>query len=122
MGTKFNKILNSNAVTIFLFGYGLIVQIVAFETIYFFIANYPMKSSVVEAFVFLWYCIPVVSVFSIIIAFIQIKRRRNSHERYRTPLIGLILNLMWLVCYLFAIYLAFADQAWPLVISGLGEL
>ena len=108
---KTNKLIDSNAATIFIFGYGLIIQIVAFAIIYFFISNFPIKASVVEAFVGLWYCIPVVSVFSIIVALIQIKRRISGREKYRAPLIGLILNLAWLASYLFVIYLAFAGKA-----------
>lgn len=107
---KTNRLIGSNAATVFLFGYGLIVQIVAFAIIYVFISHFPIKAAVVEALVFLWYCVPAISVFSIVLAFIQIKKRINSHEKFRVPLIGLILNLMWFLCYLLLIYMVFVKD------------
>jgi hypothetical protein len=108
---KANRVIGSKSASIFIFGYGLIVQLVAFAIIYFFISNFPIRTSVVEAFVFIWYCIPVMSVFSVMLASVQIKRRISSHEKYKAPLIGLILNLAWLMSYLYLIYLAFEDKA-----------
>jgi hypothetical protein len=107
MGNKFSKLIGSNSATVFLFLYGLIVQIVALPIICFFISNYPVKTSVVEASVFIWFCIPIISVFSVIIAIIQIRKRKRKKENYKTPLVGLILNLVWLLCYLFAVYMIF---------------
>lgn len=114
---KNNRLIGSNAATVFIFGYGLIVQIVAFAIIYVFISNFPIKAVVVEALVFLWYCVPAVSVFSIVLAFIQIKKRINSHEKFRAPLTGLVLNLIWLFSYLYVIYLAYVGKV-PFLITN----
>ncbi len=110
MRTRFNKLIDSNTATIFLFLYGLIAQVTAFAIIYFFITYLPIKEAVVEAFVFLWFCIPVIAIFSIITAAIQIKIRVTGEQKYKTPLIGLILNLAWLLCYVVVIYLAFVGK------------
>lgn len=107
MRTKFNKLTDSNAATLFLFGYGLIIQIVAFAVINFFISYYPVTEPFIEAFVLLWYCIPVIAVFSIIIAVMQLKKRIPNRERHKKPLVGLILNSVWLLCYFAVIYLVF---------------
>jgi len=109
MRIKSNKLINSNSTTIFLFLYGLIAQIVAFPVIYIFITALKdvISVSLIEALVFIWYCIPIVSVFSIIIAIIQIKERKINNEKCKIPLIGLILNIIWLLCYLFVIYMVF---------------
>lgn len=103
----FNKLTNSNSITIFLFLYGLIVQIVALPAIFYYSLAYKDSVSVFEALVFIWFCIPVVSVFSIILAIIQIKKRKSNREKYKVPLIGLILNIVWLFCYLFVLYMVF---------------
>jgi len=113
MRIKFNKLINSNSATIYLFLYGIITQIVAFPVIYFFIFIFGDKipEFEVEALITVWYCIPIVSVFSIIIAILQIKERKISNKKNKVPYIGLTLNIIWLLSYLFLLYmgiLAFA--------------
>jgi len=107
MGSKFYKIIRTDSSTVFLFLYGLITQIVAIPAIYWYNLAYKDLESVFEALIFIWFCIPVVSVFSIIIAVAQIIKRKRNHEKYRTPLIGLTLNTAWLLIYLIFIYLVF---------------
>lgn len=107
MRIRFNKIINSNSTTIFLFLYGLIVQIVAFPVIFYYDLAYRDMTSVFDTLVLIWYCIPIISVFSIIIATIQIKERKINNEKWKIPLIGLILNIAWLLCDLFFIYMVF---------------
>lgn len=102
---KPNKLIDTNTSTVFLFVYGLIVQAVAFSIINFFISHYPIRPSMVETFVFLWYCIPIVAVFSVIVAVIQIRIRKRNQEKYKAPLIGLVLNLLWLLGCFIAAYL-----------------
>lgn len=102
-----NKIINSNSTTIFLFLYGLMIQIVAFPVIYFYGSAFKDMGSITEALILVWFCIPVVSVFSIIIAIAQIKRRKSNNEKYHVPFIGLILNMVWLLCYLLFLYKVF---------------
>lgn len=107
MRTVLNKIINTNTATIFLFLYGLIVQIVAIPAIHLYSQVYPGSESVFEVLIFICYCIPVVSVFSIMIAVIQIVKRSRNQEKFRTPLIGLALNTAWLLIYLIFIYMVF---------------
>lgn len=102
-----NKLTSSNSVTIFLFMYGLIVQIVALPAIYFYSLVYKDSVFVFETLVFIWFCIPVVSALSIILAIIQIKKRKSNNEKYKMPLIGLILNITWVLCYIFILYMVF---------------
>jgi hypothetical protein len=103
----FNKIINSNSAAIFLFLYGLITQIVAFAVIYFYISTFKDMVSLGETLVSIWFCIPIISVFSIVIAVIQIKERKTHNEKCKIPFIGLVLNTAWLLCYLFVIYMVF---------------
>lgn len=103
----FNKLINSDLATVFLFLYGLIVQIVSFPVIYIFITTLKVTTSSFETLVLIWYCIPVVAAISIIIAAIQINARKIRSEKFTKPLIGLILNTIWLSCYIFALYKIF---------------
>lgn len=107
MRALFHKLIHKNLVAVFLFLYGFIVQITAFPVIYILTSAIEVRLSVVETLVFLWFLIPVVSVFSIIIALIQIRERKMSGSGYRAPLIGLILNALWLCGYLVFIYIVF---------------
>lgn len=107
MRNIFSKLTNSNSITIFLFMYELIVQIVALPAIYLYSLVYKDSVVVFEALVFIWFCIPVVSVFSFILAIIQIIIRKSNNEKYKMPLIGLILNITWVLCYLFILYMVF---------------
>jgi uncharacterized membrane protein len=107
MRSKFNKIIRADSTTVFLFLYGLIAQIIAIPAIYWYNLAYKDLESVFETLIFIWFCIPVVSVFSIVIAVIQIIKRRRNNEKYRTPLIGLALNTAWIFSYLAFIYMVF---------------
>lgn len=113
---KWNKIINSNSATIFLFLYGLMIQIVAFPVIYFYGSAFKDMGSLTKALIFIWFFIPIVSVFSAVIAIIQIKKRRNNNEKHHVPLIGLILNMVWLLCYLFFLYMVFVAGLFHLTI------
>ena len=101
-----HKLINTNSTTIFLFLYGLIVQIVALPAIYYYSLAYKDSKSF-EILVLIWFCIPIISVFSIIIAIIQVNDRKINNEKWKVPVIGLILNTVWLLCYLLVIYMVF---------------
>jgi uncharacterized membrane protein len=116
MRSKFNKIIRADSTTVFLFLYGLIAQIIAIPAIYWYNLAYKDLESVFETLIFIWFCIPVVSVFSIIIAVIQIVKRRGNQEKYKTPLIGLTLNAVWLIGDLLFIYIVFVAEM-PLLLT-----
>ena len=107
MKIRFNKLINSNTASIFVFLYGIIVQIIALPAIYYYNLVYQDATAVFEILVSIWFCIPIISVFAILIAIIQIVVRRKSNEKWKTPLIGLILNFLWLACHLVIIYVVF---------------
>jgi hypothetical protein len=107
MKLSVNRLLESNAATIFVFLYGMIIQIVALPAIYYYNMAYQDSTSVYEKLVFIWFCIPMISVLAILLASIQIAVRRKRQEKWKTPLIGLILNFLWLASYLAILYLLF---------------
>ena len=107
MRSALNRLINSNSVTIYLFIHGILIQAIAFAIIYGFSLAFRERESVVETLISLWFCIPVLAVFSILIASIQIKIRKRKSESYRVPLIGLSLNILWLFGYLLALDVIF---------------
>lgn len=111
MSNRYNKLLNSNSSTIFLFLYGVIIQIVSFPVIYYYGVLFPETTKLVDKLIFIWFLIPMISVFSIIIATMQIKERKRNYEKWKKPLIGLILNFTWLICYLLIICFAFVIKS-----------
>ena len=111
MGNRYNKLLSSNSATIFVFLYGIIIQIVSFPVIYFYGVFFPETTKLIDKFIFIWFFIPVISGFSILIAIMQIKERKRNNEKWKKPLVGLILNLVWLICYLLLIYIVFVIKS-----------
>lgn len=108
MREKYNQLIDIDSATIFIFLYGVIIQIVSLPIIYYFSVLYhEYSASMYEALFIIWYCIPAAAVFSIIIAAIQIKRGTISGRKSKMPFIGLILNGIWFFIYLFALYLIF---------------
>lgn len=111
MRNRFNKLLKANSATIFIFLYGIIIQIVSFPVIYIYGAALqdalPESVKIIDKFIFMWFFVPIISVFSILIANMQIRERKKNHEKWKTPLVGLILNAGWLICYLILIYFVF---------------
>jgi len=111
MRLRFNKLVGSNAATIFMFLYGIMIQIVALPVIYYYNLAYQDATAMFEKLVLIWFCIPIISVFAILIAIIQIAVKRKSNEKWKTPLIGLILNFLWFAGYLAIIYVVFVIKA-----------
>lgn len=102
-----NRLINSNLAVIFLFAYGLIAQIVSLPVIYYFSSIEAAPPVLGETLIYIWFCIPIVAIFSIILALVQIKERSIRHEAIKMPLIGLVLNILWLIGYLSAVYMIF---------------
>lgn len=108
MRSKFNKLIDIEPATIFIFLYGVIIQIVSLPIIYYFSVLYHEYSApMYEALFIIWYCIPAAAVFSIMLATIQIKQRKNSVRKSKMPFIGLALNGIWFFIYLFVLYMIF---------------
>lgn len=110
MRIQCKKIIQNNSTTIFIFLYGIIIQIVALPAIYYYSLAYKELVAAVEILIFIWFCIPIVSVFSISIAILQIKEKKMNNEKYKTPCIGLALNSLWLLCYLIGMYMVFVAR------------
>ena len=109
MRSTINKLFDSNAATIFMFLYGIIIQIVALPAIYYYGLAYQEAAAMFERLVIIWFCIPTVSVIAILIAVLQIIKRNNK-EKWKVSLIGLILNFLWFSAYLVTLYLVFVEK------------
>lgn len=108
MRSKLNELIGIDPATIFIFLYGVIIQIVSLPIIYYFSVLYhEYSASMYETLFIIWYCIPAAAVFSIILAAIQIKQGKNSDGKSKMPLVGLTLNGIWFFSYLFVLYMIF---------------
>jgi hypothetical protein len=106
----FNKLIQTNTSTVFLLLYGLIIQLAALPAIHIYSLVYKdlMPASLYEILVLIWFCVPIISVFAVVIAAVQIRVRRINGEKFRAPLIGLLLNSIWIAGYAVILYLIFA--------------
>lgn len=116
MRLRLNKFVDSNTATIFMFLYGIIIQAVALPAIYFYNLIYQDTTAVYEKLVFIWFCIPIISVLAILTATYQVAFKRKNNEKWEIPLIGLILNFLWFAGYLVILYVVFVVKAFPYLI------
>lgn len=98
---RINQWIDYDLSSIFLFVYGLIIQIVSFPVIYYYswLFREKVSEALIETLVRIWLSIPILALFSIIIAAIQIKRRKQEGKTLRIQFIGLTLNISWIICY-----------------------
>ena len=108
MRRKFNQLIDTDPASIFIFLYGVIIQIVSLPILYnFSVLYHEYSASMYEALFIIWYCIPAAAVFSIVLAAIQIKQGNAGGKKRKLPLVGLILNGMWVFIYLVVLYMIF---------------
>lgn len=108
MRKKLNELIDIDSASIFIFVYGVIIQIVSFPILYYFSRLYhEYSASMYDVLSIIWYCIPAAAVFSIVLAAIQIKRGKAGERKRKMPLVGLILNGMWIFIYLVVLYMIF---------------
>lgn len=92
------KLLSSKASPLLIFVCGILVQIITYlPLLYWGIdkLSYERMELIFSILSFLWFFIPLVSIGAIIISIIQILRKKAS----ALTVIGLILNIIWLILF-----------------------
>ncbi len=106
MKNLFIKLVNQKKSSLLILVIALLLQIITWPFLFLFGVRYHLNEQVMQSFLILsaiWFFIPLLSIGAIIIAVIQI-RKRNS---LKLPIIGLILNTIWLILFSFIAYLVF---------------
>lgn len=99
-----DKLVAQNNSLLSILSKGLLVQIIMwcimFMTVIIFIGHetWPMF---VYVYMLIFYLIPLLSIVAIIISITQIVKKNTS----KLPILGLVLNVLWLILYLIALYL-----------------
>lgn len=106
MKSLFEKLLKKDSSSLLIALLGLITQVITYPILFIFGITNHLNERVMKVFVVLgliWFIIPIVSLEGIIIAIIQIRKRNVS----KLPIIGLILNIIWLILFFLVSYFAF---------------
>ncbi|URZ04038.1 hypothetical protein [Clostridium felsineum] len=106
MKSFFNKLINKNVSSILIILIGLTIQSVTYPILFVIgVINHLNERvmSVISILALIWSFIPLVSIVGIIISTIQIYKRNVS----KLPIIGLILNIIWLILFLLVAYFIF---------------
>lgn len=98
------KLLGSKASPLLIFVFGILLQIITYLPLIFLAVNAHSNEQMSMVFQFLsvlWLFIPLVSIGAIAISITQLLRKEKSS----LTVIGLILNMIWLVLFLCVLYL-----------------
>lgn len=102
----YNKLLSSKESAILIFVCGILVQIITWPFLFIVGVAFHLNelmSNITSVLCFLWFFVPLISVGAIVISTVQISRKWAS----ALTVIGLILNIVWLILFLLVSYFLF---------------
>ena len=104
-----NKIMGNDSTALYMGIYGLLIQILSFAVINS-ISNF-IKADSVESttttLIYLWYLFPILALFPLTIAILQIRQRKAEGRPFKKPMAGLLVNAAWILAVIVFLAIGF---------------